>query len=220
MNPEWIQRLLVLMGRRLKWNDIKARPHGWVYGEPEYGNLAGAVGHTDGRVKAAPDAFLAAARAALAAPVATDEEHPLLLVNKRIREAMNSWLNESPGLFQLDRTNAVEVHPDDAAAAGVEDGQTVRVSSAVGTIELMASVTDTMRPGVVCIPHGWGSRIFDPRGGADPAAFGANRNLLVDGVRLDRFSQTPAFNSTAVRLEPVGAPAQAGAETRAFTPAM
>jgi formate dehydrogenase len=209
MNPEWVQRLLVLMGRRLKWNDIVSRPHGWIYGEPEYGNLAGAIGHKDKRVKAAPDAFLAATRAALAEPVVTDADFPLLLVNKRIREAMNSWLNESPGLFQLDRTNVVEVHPDDAAAAGIEDGQTVRVTSSVGAIELAASVTDTLRPGVVCIPHGWGSRIFDPRGGEAPATFGANRNLLVDGVRLDRFSQTPALNSTAVRLEPVSVAAAA-----------
>ncbi|MCW3041614.1 MAG: molybdopterin dinucleotide-binding region [Solirubrobacterales bacterium] len=213
MNPEWVQRLLVMMGRRLKWSDIRARPHGWIYGEPEYGNLAGAVGHEDKQVRAAPQAFLDATRDALTSAPPRDEEHPLLLVNKRIREAMNSWLNESPGLFRAERSNVVEVHPDDAAAAGIEDGRRVRVSSRVGSIELEARITDGLRPGVVCIPHGWGSRIFDP--GGDPAAtrtFGANRNLLVDDVRLDRFSQTPALNSTAVRLDAVVPAAAASAQ--------
>ena len=30
-------------------------------------------------------------------------------------------------------------------------------------------------------PLGWGSRIFDPRGGSHPESYGANRNLLIDG---------------------------------------
>lgn len=208
MNPEWIQRLLVALGRRLKWSDIRARPHGWVYGEPEFGHLAGAIAHDDRQVHVAPDAFLAAARDALAQDAQASDEFPLVLVNKRIREAMNSWLNESPGLFQARRTNVVEVHPDDAAAAGISDGDAVRLTSATGTIELTATVTDGMRAGVVCVPHGWGGRIFDPATGTAPAAFGANRNLLVENGKLDRFSQTPAFNSTAVRIEPAEGLAQ------------
>jgi formate dehydrogenase len=118
---------------------------------------------------------------------------------------MNSWLNESPGLFQADRSNVVEVHPDDAAAAQVADGDEVRLVSAVGAIELRARVTGAVRPGLVCVPHGWGSRLFDPGGDQPPSAFGANRNLLVDNAKIDPFSQTPMFNSTAVRLEPVAA---------------
>ena len=205
MNPEWVQRLLVLMGRRLKWSEIRRHPHGWVYGEPHYGDLARAITTPDKRVHVAPPAFVNAARAALAAPPPVDERFPLLLVNKRIREAMNSWLNESPGLFQADRSNVVEVHPDDAAAAQVADGDEVRLVSAVGAIELRARVTGAVRPGLVCVPHGWGSRLFDPGGDQPPSAFGANRNLLVDNAKIDPFSQTPMFNSTAVRLEPVAA---------------
>jgi formate dehydrogenase len=210
MNPEWVSRLLVVMGRRLKWRDIRARPHGWLYDEPRFGDLADAIATDDKRVHAAPEPFLCAVRAALATPSATDETFPLLLVNKRVREAMNSWLNESPGLFAAQRTSVAEVHPQDAARAGVHDGDLVRLTSSVGSVELRAKLTDAMRPGVVCVPHGWGSRIFDPVSGAAPQSFGVNRNALVSNVRLDPFSQVPAFNSTAVRLEPaiLRAPAQ------------
>jgi len=205
LHPEWIQRGLVLMGRRLSWKQILAHPHGLIYDKPRYGDLAGALLTDDKRVHLAPAMFVDAAREALAAPAPVDGDFPLLMINKRGREAMNSWLNESPGLFRAkDRTNLAEIHPDDAAAAGVEDGDTVRLTSSVGAIELVADVTDAVRRGVVCVPHGWGTRIFDPTGGAEPLSYGVNRNLLVDAGRIDGLSQIPNLNSTAVRLERVG----------------
>lgn len=145
-------------------------------------------------------------RRALAALLQRDSDFPLVLVNKRGRESMNSWLNESPGVHRPRRTTVVEVHPDDAAARGIANGDLVRLSSRTGTVELRAEVSDAMRAGVVCVPHGWGSRVFDPGGAAEPIAHGVNRNLLVDGKRIDALSQTPAFNSTSVRLEVVPSP--------------
>jgi formate dehydrogenase len=65
-----------------------------------------------------------------------------------------------------------------------------------------------MRPGVVCVPHGWGGRMFDPVGGGEPTVVGANRNLLVDRHELDPLSQIPAMNSTAVSLTRVEVPLQ------------
>jgi formate dehydrogenase len=50
--------------------------------------------------------------------------------------------------------------------------------------------------------------VFDPVSGDVLDAPGVNRNLLVDSRRTDRFSQTPALNSTAVRVEPVGVGAE------------
>lgn len=52
--------------------------------------------------------------------------------------------------------------------------------------------------------HGWGSRIFDPMGGAPPESYGANRNLLVGGEAVDPLSGTPAMSSTYVAVERIG----------------
>jgi formate dehydrogenase len=205
MNPEWVGRLMVAMGRQLKWKDILAHRHGWVFREKTYGHLPEVVLTEDGRVQLAPPIFVLALRESLATPPVHSSEFPLLLTNKRVRESMNSWLNESPGLFKLRRENVVEIHPANAAALGIADGDRVRLTSPTGTVELAATLSDAMRPGVVCIPHGWGTRTFDPAGGGPPESFGVNRNLLVDGKRIDRFSQTPAFNSTPVRVELVSA---------------
>jgi len=79
----------------------------------------------------------------------------------------------------------------------------VKVFSPVGAIELVASVSERPRQGVVIIDHGWGSRIFDPRGGLQPESYGANRNLLIDGGPADPLSQTAALSSSYVGVEPV-----------------
>jgi formate dehydrogenase len=56
----------------------------------------------------------------------------------------------------------------------------------------------------VIVDHGWGARIFDPRGGGAPQSYGANRNLLVAGVAVDPISQTSPLSSCYVGLERVG----------------
>jgi formate dehydrogenase len=87
---------------------------------PKYGELADALLTDDKRVHLAPQPFVDELRRVLSLPAAVDGDFPLLMINKRGREAMNSWLNESPGLFRAkDRTNLVEIHPDDATAAGI-----------------------------------------------------------------------------------------------------
>ncbi|MGH9035250.1 MAG: molybdopterin-containing oxidoreductase family protein [Acidimicrobiia bacterium] len=203
-NPRWIDRLLVMTGRRLKWKDIVAHPHGWIYGEREYGNLAKALRTPDKRVHAAPPQFLAEARRQLATPPPqAPSEFPLILSNRRSHDSMNSWLNELPGLHKHGRGNELEINPVDAGGLGIDTGDTVRVSSPLGAIELTARVSDAIRSGVVCCEHGWGSRVFDPAGREEPVAYGANRNLLVNNRDIDPLSQTPALNSTPVRVEKV-----------------
>jgi formate dehydrogenase len=116
---------------------------------------------------------------------------------------MNSWLNELPGLHPSGKGTQVVIHPEDARHLGIDAGDTVRVSSAVGAVELTAAVDDQPRRGVVIIDHGWGSRVFDPAGGGKPLSFGVNRNLLVDGGPVDPLSQTAALNSSYVSVERV-----------------
>ena len=86
---------------------------------------------------------------------------------------------------------------------GLKDGDRARVRSAAGAIELDVAVTEAPRPGVVIVEHGWGSRVFDPAGGGEPAVLGANRNLLTARTEEDPLSQMSAFNETWVAVERV-----------------
>ena len=205
--PHWVDRLIVatsrkVNGRKLKWRDVMSHPHGMVLGPREFGHFREALRTDDKMLHAAPPEFVARARELLAGPhPAAPDGYPFLLSSRRNRHAMNSWLNELPGLHPAGKRNNVVIHPEDAAALGISDGDRVRVFSPVGAIELAASVGDQPRRGVVVVDHGWGSRVFDPRGGAQPESYGANRNLLVDGAQVDPLSQTSALSSAYVGVE-------------------
>ena len=116
---------------------------------------------------------------------------------------MNSWLNELPALHPAGKTNNVLIHPADAAALGIVDGDRVRLFSPVAEIELTASLSDRPRRGLVVVDHGWGSRIFDPRGGGQPESYGVNRNLLVESGPVDPLSQTTPLSGAYVGIERV-----------------
>ena len=201
-NPRWVNRLLVASGRRIKWKDLLAHPHGWVYGEKEFGGFRAALRTPDQRVQVAPAAFVAEARRQLAAaPASPSGEYPLLMTSHRRRNFMNSQTGQAESLHRREPTNDVELNPADADAIGVRTGDVVRVVSSCGAIELPATVTDAVQPGVVVVRHGWGARVFDTDGEDQPLSYGMNRNLLVSDRDLDPLSQIPALNSQPVRVE-------------------
>lgn len=200
--PRWVERGLVATSRRVGWRKIAKAPHGLLYAEKEFGGLTKALRTPDKRIHAAPELLVAEAHRLLAtAPVTAPAGHPLQMVNRRRPGSMNSWLNDLPGLHARDRTNHAEVHPADAAAAGLADGDLALVSSPLGGFVVPVAVTDAVRQGTVCVEHGWGSRVFDPTGTVAATSFGANRNQLTDRRSTDPLSQVPAFNTTWVSLE-------------------
>jgi anaerobic selenocysteine-containing dehydrogenase len=82
----------------------------------------------------------------------------------------------------------VLVHPDDARAVGIDDGDLVHVASETGRLRMAARLTETMRPGVVSISHGWAE---------------ANVNLLISSRDLDPLTGMPRSSGTAVSLHRV-----------------
>ena len=203
-HPSWLDRLLLRMGKKVTYQEVLDHPHGWVFGEREFGHLKNNLQTPDKKIHAAPAQFVRECRRQMRSvhPQAP-EGYPFQLSNKRSRHSMNSWLNEVPGLHRKSRGNDVEIHPQDAAEIGVTDGDRVRVRSTVGSLETTVQISDAPRPGVVVMKHGWGSRIFDPANGGTPESFGTNRNLLVSSDNLDPLSQNPALSSTFVAVERV-----------------
>ncbi|WP_431236806.1 molybdopterin-containing oxidoreductase family protein [Mycolicibacterium aichiense] len=200
--PHWIDRMIIASSRGISWRAVMAHPHGWVFGKREFGHLRKALRTDDKKIHVAPVEFVARARELLAEPSpVAPAGRPFQLANSRRRHSMNSWLNDIPGLHPSGKDNHAVINSDDAAALGIVDGDRVRVFSDIGAIELTAVISDRPRRGVVIVDHGWGSRVFDPRGGAEPMSFGVNRNLLVDGSPVDPLSQTPALSSAWVGVE-------------------
>ncbi len=80
--------------------------------------------------------------------------HPLRLLTLKRHHSINSSYGDLPVLKGAEPASRVEIHPDDAAAAGIADGDAVRVFNDLGELVSTASVTDRTPTGCVAVPFG------------------------------------------------------------------
>lgn len=127
-------------------------------------------------------------------PHAADPRYPLEMVSPKSRARTHSTHDNQEVLGRADRQD-VWMHPDDAAARGIADGQPVRVFNDRGATVLPARVTDRIARGVVSIKEGaW----FTPGpGGLDTRGCA---NVLTD----DRAAPSGAttYNTCLVEVAP------------------
>jgi anaerobic selenocysteine-containing dehydrogenase len=195
---------------------LRRHPHGIRLADRHpTGVLRKKIFHPDKRVHLADDAIVAEV-VALERPSADDPSYPLRLIGLRELRSHNSWMHNVPKLMAGDRVHAARVHPNDAIAFGIEDGEMCRVVSAAGAIELPAKVSDEVVAGVIAVPHGWGHRTGGWRTAA--GAGGANVNLLASSAPadLERLAGMAFLNGIPVRVEAVEAvsPPRADAVSR------
>jgi anaerobic selenocysteine-containing dehydrogenase len=164
------------------------------------------------RLRLAPPEFLAEAaeleRLAAERDAALSNGYDLVLIGRRQLRSNNSWMHNSARLMKGDDRCTALLHPDEASARGLGDGQCVRVISSAGSIELPVEISDEIRTGVVSIPHGFGHH--RPGVGWRRAASkaGASMNDVTDPARVDRLTGNAAFNGVPVRVEAVPAEAE------------
>jgi anaerobic dimethyl sulfoxide reductase subunit A len=131
-------------------------------------------------------------------PDPEEGSHPLRLVTPKSRARTHSIHANQPILARADRDD-VWIHPADAAARGIVDGQRVRVFNHRGATVLPARVTDRIAPGCVSIKEGaWFT----------PDARGEDTRGCANVLTGDRASPAAAatFNSTFVEIVVVGGP--------------
>jgi anaerobic selenocysteine-containing dehydrogenase len=96
------------------------------------------------------------------------------------------------------------LHPADATARALADGDQARVRSRVGEVQVPVSVSDAVAPGVVCLPHGWGHGRPGVALGVAAARPGASFNDLADEERVDALSGVAVLNGVPVTVERAG----------------
>ena len=83
------------------------------------------------------------------------QKYPLVYHTVRQRWRVHSqWFN-TPWLRELDPEPLVSLHPKDARARGIEEGDTVEVFNDRGHVVLKARLSEAQRPGMVSVPKGW-----------------------------------------------------------------
>jgi len=105
-----------------------------------------------------------------------DTEYPFRLATSPARGFLNSTFTETTTSLAREGRPEVMVHPDDAAALAVADGDEVTLGNARGSVRLHARLFDGVRRGVLIAESIWPNKAYaDGRGintltGADPVA--------------------------------------------------
>jgi anaerobic dimethyl sulfoxide reductase subunit A len=129
-------------------------------------------------------------------PYEQDARHPLVMVTPKSRARTHSIHDNQDTLARADRRD-VWIHPDDAAARGIADGEKVRIFNERGATVLPARVTDRIARGVVSIKEGvWFT----------PDADGRDTRGCANVLTADRSAACGAttYNTCQVDVEALG----------------
>ncbi len=119
-------------------------------------------------------------------------QYPLVLNSGRIRDQWHTMTRtgKSATLSAHTVEPYVEIHPADATAASVQQGELVMVSSSWGTIVVKAVISDAQRRGSVFIPMHWNNQ-FSSKAYCD----------AVVNPNVDPISGQPEFKHTPVNIK-------------------
>ncbi|GHE08384.1 molybdopterin-dependent oxidoreductase [Streptomyces alanosinicus] len=137
------------------------------------------------------------ARPHLPAAELPDDDFPYVLNTGRLQHQWHTLTKTAKvaKLNKLDPGPFVEVHPQDAAALGLSEGDSVEVASRRGRAVLPAVVTDRVRPGCCFAPFHWND------------LFGEYLSVnAVTSDAVDPLSFQPEFKVCAVALTKVATP--------------
>ena len=179
---------------------LEAAPHGIDLG-PLAPSLPERLRTDDKRIRLAPPVLVAdVTRLESALERMPDTNGVLSLIGRRELLSNNSWMHNSERLVRGQRQCTLLMHPADAASRGLTDGERVRVSSRVGTVEVELEATDAMMPGVVSMPHGWGHGRAGSRMTVAAQHAGASINDLTDDLRIDTLTGNAGFSGVPVQV--------------------
>lgn len=185
---------------------LRDHPHGVMLDIPiPWGNRE-KIAHADGRIHLW-DPLIARELDRLAA---TGPVEGLKLLSRRDIRSHNGWLHNVDRLVRSQKPT-LQIHPDDAAERGLDDGDRGLLSNRFGAIEVEVETDAGHLRGTVSYPHCFGHG----RGGWQRAnrAGGANINILLGHGPdvVEAISGTTLMDGIAVELEAI---ARQGARPR------
>jgi biotin/methionine sulfoxide reductase len=126
--------------------------------------------------------------------------YPLALISGQPETRLHSQMDNggTSRTGKIGEREPVLIHPRDAAARGISDGDLIELFNARGRCIAGARVTDAVAPGVVFL---WTGAWYDPDfSHPDARDRHGNPNVLTHDLRTSRLSQGPAAHSAFVEL--------------------
>ncbi len=180
------------LGTRL-FRTILARRSGVVFSEHRYDDVWSMIKHRDGRIHLEIPEMLEA-WANLATEPQTAVDYPFVLVAGERRSYNANQIYRNPAWRKTDPHGAMRIHPLDAEALRLRKGEEAWCESRHGRIKVVIAPDDTMRRGVLMLPHGYGSCY------KDQPPTGPALNLLTSSGECDPLARTPYHKYLPVRL--------------------
>jgi anaerobic selenocysteine-containing dehydrogenase len=120
-----------------------------------------------------------------------DPGEGLVLISAASHHFLNTTFGNNPELRRRAGAPSIVVHPADAAARGIADGDPVRVGNARGSYDAVAQVSDRVRPGVAATTKGHWPKLSG----------GATVNATVDERDSD-LAHGAVFHDNRVEIAP------------------
>ncbi len=166
----------------------------------EYDDVWDLLRHDDGRIHLAiPE--MEREIEALAAEDRRDEEYPVVLAAGERRSYNANTIIRDESWRKRDPHGALRLHPEDARALGLADGQLAVCESARGAVEARVEITAELRPGFATLPHGYGMAEEGDAGGLERS--GPAINELTSAEHCDELAKTPFHKHVPIRIRPV-----------------
>ncbi|MCP4203455.1 MAG: molybdopterin-dependent oxidoreductase [bacterium] len=128
-------------------------------------------------------------------------DFPFVLASGERRSYNANQIYRDPEWRRRDREGALRIHPEDAERLGFAAGQLAVCQSRTGSVEVVIQPDDSVRPGCLSLPHGYG-QTYRGQGG-DEEQNGPRINRLTSSDHCDPIAKTPYHKYVPVRLVPL-----------------
>jgi anaerobic selenocysteine-containing dehydrogenase len=127
-----------------------------------------------------------------------------LRIISRLTNRTLGWMHHSQRLVKGSHPCRLMIHPEDAAARGIDADALARVTSRRASIELPVEISPDVMPGVVCMPHLWGHGRPGTRQRVANTVPGVSMNDLTDISVIDELTGNAVVNGVPVKVERAG----------------
>ncbi|EHR52760.1 anaerobic dehydrogenase, typically selenocysteine-containing [Saccharomonospora marina XMU15] len=192
----FLDALLKFGGYGLTLDSVRKQPHGIDLGplQPRFHEL---VCTASGKLELAPAALVDDVERLRARMKRPSPE--LVLIGRRHLRSNNSWLHNVPALVGGSNRCTLQINPADVARYGL--GAHALIRSATGELEVTLEPVDSIMPGVVSLPHGWGHDGTTQSVAAKEP--GVNVNTLTGDTAVDTPSGNAILNGVPVTISPL-----------------
>jgi anaerobic selenocysteine-containing dehydrogenase len=145
-----------------------------------------------------PELLAEIARLAQRPAPGADAEWPFVLSAGERRAFTANTIIRDPRWRKRDGQGALRISDADATRLGITAGDTVRLSTRRGTVEVTVEPTPRMRPGHIALPNGLGLIVHD---GDEARAVGVAPNELTATEDRDQWAGTPWHKHVPAKIE-------------------